>query len=160
MIYKASMDTMAKVGTVAVTVLFAAIIYNLLQGVTDGNGPLYTITLIILGYFITYIYRPMGYTLTEKELVIKRPIGNVKIPRVSIAEVTPVRRGKIAWAIRTFGVGGVFGYYGSFYNFSIGRMTWYMTNLNNALLIKTSSGRKILISPDESESFQLALHKN
>lgn len=165
MFFKASMDILAKVVTVVITIVFIVIISLAVISACSpsiGKQPpgIYIATLLLIIYGIAYLYRPLSYTLTEKELLIKRPIGNVSIPRVSIATITPVERKRIRRAIRTFGVGGLFGYYGEFYTFSLGSMTWYMTNMNKALLLTTSSKRKIMISPDETEKFQAELHNN
>lgn len=160
MIFKASMDTPAKVVTVVITIVFAAIILVQFPSIEGESPALYITAILFITYGMAYLYRPLNYTLTEKDLLIKRPIGTVRIPRVSITAINPIERKKIRGAIRTFGVGGLFGYYGKFYTFSIGSMTWYMTNRNKALLLTTTSQRKILISPDERERFQTELHNN
>ena len=55
--------------------------------------------------------------------------------------------------IRTFGVGGLFGYYGQFYNSKIGSMTWYATRQNNTVLVRTIDNKNIVLTPDEPEKF-------
>jgi hypothetical protein len=60
---------------------------------------------------------------------------------------------KIGWAIRTFGVGGLFGYYGKFANTKLGSMTWYATRKDRAILVRTIDNKKIILTPDEPEKF-------
>lgn len=153
MVFKASMDIVTKVLTIALTILFAVIIYSQLPWPDFDSGPVYITAILVLGYGGAYLYRPLGYTVTDKELLIHRPIGSIRIPRVSITEIIPIGSGKIFGAIRLFGVGGLFGYYGTFYTFSMGRMSYYVTNKNKALLLKTSAKRKIVISPDDTAGF-------
>ena len=56
-------------------------------------------------------------------------------------------------SIRTFGVGGLFGYWGRFANSKIGVMTWYATRRDNAVLITKFNNKKIVLTPDEPELF-------
>ena len=59
-----------------------------------------------------------------------------------------------------FGVGGVFGYQGTFTNPSLGRMTWYVTRKVNAVLIKTANGSKIIVTPNEPDNFVRELNRD
>jgi hypothetical protein len=65
--------------------------------------------------------------ITENELIVERPLINVRIRREDIRTVEKIEKNKIKWSLRMFGVGGVFRYYGTFTNLSLGRMTWYAT---------------------------------
>ena len=48
---------------------------------------------------------------------------------------------------------GLFGYYGNFSNFSIGRRTWYATRRDKPVLVKTINNKKIIVTPNEPERF-------
>jgi hypothetical protein len=50
-------------------------------------------------------------------------------------------------------MGGLFGYYGNFVNFSLGRMTWYATRRDKPVLVKTTDNRKIIVTPDDPDTF-------
>ena len=63
----------------------------------------------------------------------------------------------LKWTIRTFGVGGLFGYFGKFRNSKIGTMTWYATMRNQAILINLKDGQRIVITPDNPESLIVEL---
>jgi hypothetical protein len=47
----------------------------------------------------------------------------------------------------------LFGYWGSFSNGEFGRMTWYATNLNNAVMIESKNGKRIMITPNDVDAF-------
>lgn len=57
--------------------------------------------------------------------------------------------GSLIGSIRLFGVGGLFGYYGKYYNFKMGHMTLYTTQKRNRILMTMITGKKIIISPDD-----------
>lgn len=155
MVYKTSLDKTAIAITAGVTVLFAVLIAGQYSLIKDkGNtAPIFTTVLCVLIYGLSYGFRPSGYTVTEEDLVIRRPIGKVHILRSDIRSVEAVSKGEIGGAIRTFGVGGLFGYYGRFANFHLGRMTWYATRRDLPVLIRTADGRKIVVTPDDRDGF-------
>jgi hypothetical protein len=68
-----------------------------------------------------------------------------------------VSKEDMRWTARTFGNGGLFGYYGKFWNKKFGTMTWYATKLNNYILIKTHEGKKIVLTPDNPQLLEEVL---
>jgi hypothetical protein len=61
--------------------------------------------------------------------------------------------------IRTFGVGGLFGYYGYYYSSSLGKLILYTTQRKNLILIEQKVGRKVLLSPDGTSMLETLLTK-
>ncbi|MCF0060267.1 PH domain-containing protein [Dyadobacter chenwenxiniae] len=155
MIYKTSWDTLTKIVTAGVTVLYTGIFLNIFINESDlSQGSTYVIgAILILSYGITYAFRPVDYRITADKLIIRRPLNEVVIQRSDIATVEAVESDRLRWSLRTFGVGGLFGYFGKFYNPKIGSMTWYATRRNNAVLIKTVKGKNIIVTPDEVAAF-------
>ena len=156
MSYNASYDGLTKFITAAVTILFAGIIIGQYSLITDSAGsktPLYITVLLIVIYFLAFAFSPMGYRLTQDTIIIRRFIGDVKIHRRNIQRVKQLEKGKLNYAIRIFGVGGLFGYFGKFANSQLGRMTWYATRRDRIVLIETEDGKKIILSPDEPAKF-------
>lgn len=155
MIYKTSLDSIAKGVTIGVTILFAAIIGGQMFLIKDTglSIPIITSILLLVIYFGTFLFRPINYNLTNEKLIIHRPLTDVKIDLKEIKSVEQLDKGKLAWTIRTFGVGGLFGYWGRFSNRKIGSMTWYATRRNKAVLVTTISDKKIVLTPDEPEQF-------
>ena len=155
MTYKTSLDKTAITITISVTILFAVIIggqYSIIKDAVRAI-PMYTTAACLLIYFIAFAFRPINYVVTKEEIVVRRPILNVHIKRADIKSAELIERNKITGSIRTFGVGGLFGYYGNFANFSLGRMTWYATRKDKPVLVKTINDKKIIFTPNDPDKF-------
>jgi hypothetical protein len=155
MTYKASLDKTAIAITIAVTILFAVIIGGQYPIIKDAGRavPIYTTTACLLIYFLAFAFRPINYMVTEDEIIVRRPLLNVHMKRVDIKSVELIDKNKIRGSIRIFGVGGLFGYYGRFANFSLGRMTWYATRRDKPVLVKTIDDKKIIFTPNDPDKF-------
>ncbi|MFI5222059.1 MAG: PH domain-containing protein [Bacteroidia bacterium] len=99
---------------------------------------------------ICYVLSPGSYVINETDLIIKRPAGDAKIKLSDIAEIRMANEGELKWMLRTFGNGGLFGYYGKYFVYGIGTLTLYTTKLTNRIFIQTKQGKKFLISPDDT----------
>jgi Bacterial PH domain len=155
MTYKTSLDKSAMAITICVTILFAVIIggqYSIIKNAGRAI-PIYTTTACLLIYFLALGFRPISYVVTKEKIIVRRPLLNVHIKRTDIKSVELIERNKITGSIRTFGVGGLFGYYGNFANFSLGRMTWYATRKDKPVLVKTIDNKKIIFTPNEPDKF-------
>ena len=153
--YKASLDNLSKVVTIGVTILFATIIigqYSLIKD--EGKAiPIYTTVALLLIYFIVFAFRPINYSITTENIIIHRLWKDVTISRTLIKSVELIDKEKLRWSLRTFGVGGLFGYFGNFTNMKIGRMTWYATRRDNPILIVTTNNKKIILTPNNPGKF-------
>ena len=155
MTFKTSLDKTAIIITVAITILFVVLIAGQYSIIKDAGRavPIYTTTACLLIYFLAFAFRPIYYIVTKDELIIRRLFGNVKVKRADIRSIEIIDKNKIKGSIRTFGMDGLFGYYGNFSNFSIGRMTWYATRRDKPVLVKTINNKKIIFTPNEPERF-------
>lgn len=54
----------------------------------------------------------------------------------------------MGWVWKTFGNGGLFGFYGEFKNDRYGYMTWYATKRSNYVMLETTEREKIVLTPD------------
>ncbi len=155
MTYKTSLDNLAKVITTGVTILFAGIIIGQFSLIKDaGPGiPISTIVTLLLFYFIAFAFRPINYQVSADKLIIHRLFIDVKMDRTQIKSVELLDKEKTGWAIRTFGVGGLFGYYGQFANTKLGGMTWYATRRDRTVLVRTVNNKKIILTPDDPTKF-------
>ena len=156
MTYKASYDNLTKIVTIGVTILFAFIIFLPLIFITDGTSDqnaIYTRVALLAIYIITYGFSTKDYQITPDEIIVRRLLGNVKIKRSEISTVEIIEKDQMGWLIRTFGVGGLFGYWGRFSSSKLGSMTWYATKKNKIILIKTINNKRFVITPDEMEQF-------
>lgn len=159
--FKASMDKTTTILTATISVLFIVII--IFQFLTIYNTSkwvvLITYSFLIILYLIVVLFKPRYYNLNYEELIINRFIGNVSIRKSGIKSVEIIDKEKLKGSIRTFGVGGLFGYFGKFYNSTFGAMTWYATKRSNYILIKTTSNKKIIITPNNPEDFVKEFYK-
>jgi len=155
MTFKASLGLTAIIVTAVVTILFAILIGGQYAIIKDAGRalPIYTTTACVLIYLIAYAFRPVSYIVTQNEIVVKRPLLNVHINRTDIASAEIIDRGKLRISIRTMGTPGIFGFSGTFYNLTYGRMTWYVTRRDRPVLIRTKNNKKIVLTPNEPEKF-------
>ncbi len=138
--YKASKDNLVKIVTALLTVFGLYLVYD----------DKYIISaLIFMVLLISFLFAPRKYILHGSELIIERPMGNKCIPFESIKAIEIPDRSITRRTIRTFGVGGVFGYFGRFHNSKLGPLTLYATQRKNHVLLSLKSGSKIIITPDD-----------
>lgn len=154
--YNASLDSLCKGITIGVIVVFIGIGSIHVKGIMNAHGnwiPMLVHSSIMLFLLLTlvvsYGYSIKSYTVTSDELIIHRPIKDRVIKIEDITEIRIVDSTDMQGTIRTFGNGGLFGYYGKYYNSNIGNMTWYATQRKNRILICTQQSGKIIISPDD-----------
>lgn len=155
MTYKTSLDNLAKGITIGVTILFVAILIGQFLIIKDTGWavPIITTVTLFLIYFISFAFSPINYEVSAQHLSIHRLLIDVNIDRNQIKSVELLDKEQLTWVIRTFGVGGLFGYYGKFANTKLGSMTWYATRRDKTVLIETIDNKKIILTPDEPEKF-------
>jgi len=103
-----------------------------------------------------YLWSPRSYLVEDREIVIQRPIGPVRIPLKSVRGVKPLDAS--AKLLRTFGVGGVFGFYGSFREASLGPVSLYASRGAGRIVV-LSSPKPVVISPEPPEAFLAEVEK-
>ncbi len=161
--YSSSMDGLAKTVPVLVAGLVAASLGVSLWAARDESTliivctsilPLVTLIVILGG---TWKARIKCITLDDNAITIERSLWPATI---MLADIKSIRKvDDMMFALRTFGNGGMFGYTGSFYKKSIGRMQWFCSQRKNYVLMETTSGKKIVITPDEREEFMKDVEK-
>ncbi|HEY0046130.1 MAG TPA: PH domain-containing protein [Flavobacterium sp.] len=156
--FSATMDRTTKVVTIlligALLIIPLSILIVRKEGESFGPVVMPVIMLIVLGVIVEY--RVLYYQVTDEEIIIRRSAGNAVIKRSEIKSINMIESDQLRKSIRTFGVGGLFGYFGSFYNRRLGAMTWYLTRRDKLVLITTATGKKIVISPDDPEGLVAA----
>ncbi|MBM3413173.1 MAG: hypothetical protein FJY19_07325 [Bacteroidetes bacterium] len=159
--FETSLDKLTKVITVISTILFAVVIVGFLSNNTLSNEPsvLIAISILPITYIGVLLFRPISYSLSAHKLTVIRPLKNIEFKLKEIEKVELLDNAMLKGTIRTFGVGGLFGYWGKFYNRKIGTMTWYATRWSNAVLITTKSNSKIVLTPDQPDIFIAELTK-
>ena len=162
MLFSASLDRLTKGITIAITILFAFITAVQVNLFLAGQQALSILLFLVLfsTYLFCYVYRITAYELTNDQLIIHRPFKNKFIPVSLIWKAELPEKNALRWVIRTFGNGGLWGFYGQFSNTKIGGMTWYASRRSNMLMLHMKDGKKIVITPDEPEQFLNALSLN
>ena len=94
---------------------------------------------------------PQRLEIGEKQLVILRRYKSITIYADEVFSVDPLPKSGLSGAIRTCGVGGCFGYFGSYYKSNIGAFKLYATAFDHLFLIRLKNGKKIVISCAEPE---------
>ncbi len=164
--FSASLDRTVKIITVCISLLFLFVSLAYVRILTEqpNNLNLWLTMVATILFFIAialgcYLYAPQSYEVTVDALIIRRKIKDVVVPMTDIKEVRGIAEGEMKGLIRTFGVGGFFGYFGRFYAMGYGTMTFYATQSKNRVLIILRDEKKIVITPDDV-SLQTCLVNN
>lgn len=154
--YRASLDMPAKILTVLCFLLFGYIIYS---NSHLKNIPVVLSILITVSLFATFItaflFAPSRYIVSNDSLIIVRPANKVIIRLSEIKEARLLLKNEIGTLIRTWGSGGLFGYYGHFRSTRLGKLKLYTTRRNNRILITTVDDYRLVISPDDTSILSL-----
>ena len=95
---------------------------------------------------VAYLYQAKTYDFTDNFLVIKQRGKSVQIP---LKEILSFEHIISAGNIRTFGIGGLFGYIGKFN----GNENWYVTNKQKLIKINTQNAVYV-VSPEDTDDFK------
>jgi hypothetical protein len=94
---------------------------------------------------------PTGLEIAGGELrILRRAWRSAAYPLSAVEEVAVLPPGSLAGAVRTFGNGGLFGYYGWFYKKGAFRL--YATRSDRLVEI-VAGGKRVVVSPDEPARF-------
>ncbi|HEX3157136.1 MAG TPA: PH domain-containing protein [Gemmatimonadaceae bacterium] len=104
------------------------------------------------------LYAPRGYALDAAALRVRRRAGELEIPLASITAVRRAQREELRGSIRAFAVGGLFGYFGRFYNSRLGRYRMYATRSSDYVLVTTNTG-PVVITPAEPDQMVAAIER-
>ncbi|WP_439880684.1 PH domain-containing protein [Pontibacter sp. MBLB2868] len=155
MIFKASLDGVAKAFSTVYTLLIFGVIFwqvFIFFEVPQSNSVI--ASLFLLGILLVpYCYHPINYCIQAERVVIRRPLKNVVIRKREIERVRMVDRHEMKGTLRSFGVAGLYGYFGKFSNLEIGSMLWYATQKRNYVLIQTRDNKHYILTPDQPEDF-------
>jgi len=155
--YKTSLDAPSKALTWGGCALFGMLsLYQLYtysrspREMVDAAAAAVQIAIFAGIVLVTWLYSTQGYSVRDGELVIHRPWKPVTIPLSDIRSVQLVSPQDTFSGLRVFGVGGLFGYYGTFFLPGLGGFVrFYLRNRENPILLDTTRGR-LLVSPDSS----------
>lgn len=151
--YRASYDSLTKWLSAIVIIFLLGIGFMGFISFSKTAGMLYyQIGICIFSLLLligAWIFSISSYSLSEDYLTIHRPIGDVKISLDEIKEIRHLDKFNMLGTIRTFGSGGLFGYYGKFYIPKLGHVNMFCTQRIHQILIITKDEKKRIISPDD-----------
>ena len=107
---------------------------------------------------IGLLFRVWGYEVHDDHIRIRRiafPVTLAIAPIISV-EKAPELMNK---SVRTFGNGGLFGFYGRFWKPGYGKFHAYVTNPENTVVLK-SDEKTVALSPDQPQAFVDLLREN
>ena len=154
--FAASLDGLAKGITLGVNLLFlfiAAFPYLFLQASERGEEAIFIPIFLFIIDLGVFIFRPISYIITDQEIIVNRLWKDVIINRKDIQNVEILDNDFSKRTIRTFGVGGMWGYFGKFIHDIIGTTTWYVTRRDKMVLLRLVDGKRMVLSPDDLEGF-------
>jgi Bacterial PH domain len=153
--FTTSLDKFNKTTTIIVIVFLLVILTVPFFLTPKGEQSIIDLIVLlpIISFIGVYFFRPNNYSVSPDKLLIHRLINNVKIDRNNIQSVQEIDESQVKNSLRTFGVGGFFGNFGTFWNGKLGKMTWYVTRKNNFVLVETKDQKKIILTPDKPEEF-------
>lgn len=147
----ARFDTPALITTCLVTLLLVGLAIFFLT--LSPFGWFFSIICVSI-IALSYLFSPARYILQGSDLVIRKVIG--KETRINLNEVdgyTIVPNLSQLHVARTFGNGGLFGYYGTFSTAEYGPLNCQLSSLRNIVLIKTKD-KIYAISPARVKQFE------
>jgi len=147
-LFTASYDRTAKIVTAVVCLILLA------AAVAIQN--IFVAILSLLVILLAYAYSTRGYVVQDGVIVIRRPIGKIRVPLDSVREARLATPDDFRGCIRLWGSGGLFGYYGLFRTSTLGRSSWYMTDRSRAVVL-IAGAKTILVSPGDTQGFLAAI---
>ena len=144
----AKMDGTTK--TITIVVLFFLILFPISSFFFEPPKPIISVSSFLLMYgaiFIAYGFIPKRIAISSDQILIKNIFGSIVINIMEIESFGKIE--KLGLNIRTFGVGGLFGYFGRFN----GGDLWYVTNTHKKVKIILKSGKIYMISPENPDDF-------
>lgn len=154
MVFKASLDGIAKFFSTVFTLLIAGVILwqvYLFISSPQLNSVIASVFLLAT-LLIPYHHHPIKYVVEAEQVMIKRPFSDVIIDRKEIESVRVVEQQEMKGTLRSFGVAGLYGYFGRFSNLKIGSMLWYATQRRNYVLLR-AQGKNYIVTPDNPREF-------
>jgi hypothetical protein len=158
--FKASLDRSTVISTgLVVGVLIVVSLVPFFVLMKPGATFQITLVMILVVLFsigtvvLSWMYAPTGYGFDGNgSLVIRRHVGKVLYSLEEVKEFSQEER-ILRRSMRTFGVGGVFGYYGYFYTNGIGKTVFFATQRKNWVWIRFKNGKNIFLTPDDPTEF-------
>lgn len=141
--FHAPWDNIVKAVTLGVLLLFGSIIYFTPAFISISVG-----VVICAG---SALFMVRSYTISGKKLIIHRLGWSTEFDLNRLKEIN-INRDAMSGSWRMFGIGGFFGYIGSFRNDELGNFRAYATHRHNCVVIQLDN-QTIVVTPGAPQSF-------
>lgn len=153
MYFPSSLDLKAQVVTGVVLILLVWVAWMLTRfGLASAGTPRWAawlgVVLIVAGALWLFATAPRGVELDGDHLRLVRRVGGPTVELPAGARLRPVE--ELGPTIRTFGVGGLFGWFGSFRSAELGPFRLHATRLDRLVLVP-QDGRPLIVSVDRPD---------
>jgi hypothetical protein len=155
--YGASLDRTALVVTITVIALTSTSIVALVVAARN-RGPftrvilLSSAAIVFLALVGTFLLRPRSYTVSDNGVSVERTMSPVRLSAGNLVRVEQIPPKSLGSTVRTFGSGGLFGYFGYFDSSGRGKLKMYATRRDTLVGLYSSDGL-IVISPNDPVAF-------
>lgn len=151
--YQASLGKMVLTTTVLVAVLLTVVTVTLVSTIKGLEPAVMTLICVspLASFGIAFLFRIWGYSVSTHGIRVHRTLFPVTLPLQTLVTIER-SPGLTKGSLRTFGNGGLFGFYGRFWKSGIGSYRAFVTDPANALLL-TVGDRKYALSPDRPDAF-------
>lgn len=113
------------------------------------------VAIVIVGVFLSAILlTPRGYDVRDGKLFVRTLATKFSYDLRQLSDAYGARASKVfsPGTLRTFGVGGFFGYYGYFRNAALGGFLAFVTD-KDKLVVLHFADKVLVVSPKEPERF-------
>ena len=141
-------DTMA----IIVTIVFNAILISFVISAFKSSIILLELVSLLMTVSCA-LFVPVRLIVSKDTIIIRRPIGTVKIDMSDIMNCSIVENEERFFdkTIRTCGSGGAYGYWGYFRHDVYGKIRLFVTHKKQCFLIKLNNGKYYVISSKKRE---------
>lgn len=115
---------------------------------TSNIGGWIAVAIIIAIFICCILLMPTSITIDDNSININRVMSKTVILKKDILFIRP--KASTNNDVRTFGIGGAFGYLGYFYAKNWGKYTAYVTDGNNMVAIETTQ-KKYVVSCENTQ---------
>ena len=137
--------------------VFLLLLFVLFVAKTGWVFQVSMILIFLISSFGSFILIPHQIQHNEKDLILKRLAGDIRINKESIEKIEVIDFSDLR---RKIGIHGLLGYYGYYNLAGFGQVRVMAKAKNELLLIQTSGFEPVVVSVDDSRKLQTFLNPN
>lgn len=150
--FGARLSPLPKVITLLTLTVFASIALVTLSRAPRHEGVL-VLGVLAMMVLPGWLLSVRGYAVGQGQLIVKRPLWSTRIDLSGLSEASLMPELGKQFSISLFSTRGFFGMIGYAYKKGLGVYLMYATNLSKAVLLRFSSRKPVVVSPESPEDF-------